>query len=568
MNVHNGRPGVDEHDPVLIEVLSSALSSIVEEMGETLVRASYSTNIKERRDCTASVFDSRGRMLAQDEGGSPLHLGSLMGIVDEITRRYPVDEIAEGDMFIGNDPFTGGGSHLPDIVLASPVFVDGDLVAWVANLAHHADFGDRGHAHIYQEGLRIPPVRLLRRGELQTDLFDLILLNCQVPHERKADLRAQIAANRLAESRVTELAERYGTVTLLRAGEALLDYTERRTRAALRRVPDGVYEFTDLFDCPELDDELELAVRITVRGDEIDVAFSAPRQVRASVNVVWTALYAAVYYSLKTLIDPDIVPNAGLHRPVSISAPEGSVLNCVEPAAVNGRSETCQRVVDLIHGAMASAVPATVTAASNGANTGVHFSGVRSATGRYFVYLETIGGGCGARLTKDGMDGVQVHMTNTSNLPVEALETEYPLTVEEYALVEDSGGPGRTRGGMGIRRTVRVEERDVHFWLDTSRQKSAPWGLSGGLPGARARVELSDGARPISHGYTLLQPGDRVSIVTAGAGGYGPPAERDPEQVRRDLAEGRISTETAREVYGLTSAATTPETPPTDGRHP
>ncbi len=205
MTVPNGRSGVDVHDPVLIEVLSSALSSVVEEMGETLVRASYSTNIKERRDCTASVFDSRGRMLAQDEGGSPLHLGSLMGIVDEITRRYPVDEIADGDMFIGNDPFTGGGSHLPDIVLASPVFVDGDLVAWVANLAHHADFGDRGHAHIYQEGLRIPPVRLLRRGELQTDLFDLILLNCQVPHERKADLRAQIAANRLAESRVTEL---------------------------------------------------------------------------------------------------------------------------------------------------------------------------------------------------------------------------------------------------------------------------------------------------------------------------------------------------------------------------
>jgi N-methylhydantoinase B len=538
-------------DPVLVEVIGSALSSIVEEMSETLVRAAYSTNIKERRDCTASLFDARGRMLAQDEGGSPLHLGSLMGVVDEITRRYPVGTIADGDTFIGNDPFTGGGSHLPDIVLVSPVFFEGEITAWVANLAHHADFGDRGHAHIFQEGLRIPPVRLMRGGELQTDLFELILLNCQVPHERRADLRAQIAANRLAVTRFTELAERYGRDTLVAAGEALLDYTERRTRAAIAKVPDGTYPFTDRFDCPELDDELDLGVTVTVRGDEVTFDFTAPPQVRASVNVVWTALYAAVYYSLKTVVDPDIIPNAGLHRPVTINAPRGSVLNCVEPAAVNGRSETCQRVVDLIHGALADAVPETVTAASNGANTGVHFSGVDSRTGRYFVYLETIGGGCGARLTKDGMDGVQVHMTNTSNLPVEALETEYPLVVEEYALVDGSGGDGRTRGGMGIRRTVRVEEADVHFWLDTSRQRSRPWGLFGGEPGESAGVELSEGAQPVEHGYTRLQPGDRVSIRTAGAGGYGPPAERDPDEVRRDVAEGRISAERARTVYGV-----------------
>ncbi|MHA6627868.1 hydantoinase B/oxoprolinase family protein [Pseudonocardia sichuanensis] len=540
-------------DPVLIEVIGSALSSVVEEMGETLVRAAYSTNIKERRDCTASVFDARGRMLAQDEGGSPLHLGSLMGIVDEITRRFPVETIEDGDAFIGNDPFNGGGSHLPDIVLVSPVFVDGEITAWVANLAHHADFGDRGHAHIFQEGLRIPPVRLMRRGELQTDLFELILLNCQVPHERKADLRAQIAANRLACTRFAELCDRYGRATLVAAGEALLDYTERRTRAAIATVPDGRYEFTDLFDCPELDEELELGVIVTVRGDEVAFDFTAPAQVRASVNVVWTALHAAVYYALKTLVDPDIVANAGLHRPVTITAPRGSVLDCVEPAAVNGRSETCQRVVDLIHGALAGAVPETVTAASNGANTGVHFSGVDARSGRYFVYLETIGGGCGARFGKDGMDGVQVHMTNTSNLPVEALETEYPLVVEEYALIDDSGGTGRTRGGMGIRRTVRVEERDVHFWLDTSRQRSQPWGLAGGGPGASAGVELSDGAQPIDHGYTRLQPGDRVSVRTAGAGGYGPPAERDRDQVRRDVAEGRISAETARTTYGSDS---------------
>ena len=552
--------GLASHDPVLIEVIGSALASIVEEMSETLVRAAYSTNIKERRDCTASIFDAEGRMLAQDEGGSPLHLGSLMGIVAEIGQRHGAETINDGDVFIGNDPFNGGGSHLPDIVVASPVFVDGVLTAWVANLAHHADFGDRGHAHIFQEGLRIPPVRIMRAGQLQQDLFDLILLNCQVPHERTADLRAQIAANRLACTRVCELAQRYGRPTLVAAGTELLDYTERRMRAAIAQLPDGCYRFTDRFDCPELDDHLDLGVTVTVDGEQLRVDFTAPPQVRASVNVVWTALYAAVYYSVKSLVGPDIVPNAGLHRPITIAAPSGSVLNCEEPAAVNGRSETCQRVVDLIHGALATALPDQVTAASNGANTGVHFSGTHDETGRYFVYLETIGGGSGARATKDGMDGIQVHMTNTSNLPVEALESEYPLVIEEYALIDDSGGVGRSRGGMGIRRTVRVEASDVHFWLDTSRQHSQPWGLFGGGAGQTAGIELSEGARPVEHGYTLLQPGDRVSILTAGAGGYGPPEQRDPAQVTRDLAEKRISEQTARMVYHRQLAEAEPPT--------
>ncbi|MDQ0864474.1 hydantoinase B/oxoprolinase family protein [Arthrobacter globiformis] len=537
-------------DSVLVEVIGSALATVVEEMGETLVRAAYSTNIKERRDCTASLFDAKGQGIAQDEGGSPLHLGSLMGIVDGILSRYPLDEIKDGDTFIGNDPFSGGGSHLPDIVLATPVFVDGVLTAWAANLAHHADFGDRGHAHIFQEGLRIPPVRLIRQGVLQEEMLNLILLNCQVPHERQADLRAQQAANRLAVQRYKDLCERYGREVMVQASEELLDYTERRTRAAISAMPDGEYFFQDKFDCPELDNELDLQVRIVIDGENISFDFDGnPPQVRASVNVVWTALYASVYYSLKSLIDADIVPNAGLYRPVKIEAPVGSIINCQEPAAVNGRSETCQRIVDLIHGALATAVPRRVTAASNGANTGVHFSGRNSRTGREFVYLETIGGGCGARATKDGMDGVQVHMTNTSNLPVESLETEYPLVIDAYELIQNSGGGGEHRGGLGIRRAVRVEDPDIHFWLDTSRQKSRPWGLDGGLAGEGARAVLSEGARPINHGYTVLQTGDRVSIETAGAGGYGAPELRPVDEVARDLAEGKISEAFAREVY-------------------
>lgn len=546
MHTDTAPSGEVGQDPVLVEVIGSALSTIVEEMSETLVKAAFSPNIKERRDCTASLFDAAGQAIAQDEGGSPLHLGSLMGIVDAIRGRFGTDDIQPGDVFIGNDPYTGGGSHLPDIVLAAPIFVEGELTAWAAALAHHADFGDRGHAHIYQEAIRIPPVHLARAGVPQDELLALILLNCQIPSERKADLRAQQAALRVAITRYTELCERYGVDRMRAVGREMLDYTERRTRAAIEAFPDGEYTFTDLFDCPELDEELTLRVRIVVDGDQMLFDFAGnPPQVRASVNVVWSGLYAAVYYTVKTMIDPDINPNAGLYRPIRIEAPLGSILNCVEPAAVNGRSETCQRVVDLITGALAPAVPRRVTAASNGANTGVHFSGHDPVRGRDFVYLETIGGGSGARFDSDGLDGVQVHMTNTSNLPVEALEAEYPLMVEAYELRDDTGGIGERRGGLGIRRKVRVEADNVHFWLDSSRLRSQPWGLFGGGPGASARCVLSEDARPVDHGYTVLQPGQTASIETAGAGGYGDPEARPAEQVEQDLRDGRISPETA-----------------------
>ncbi|WP_313354223.1 hydantoinase B/oxoprolinase family protein [Microbacterium sp.] len=536
-----------ELDPVLVEVVGSALSTIVEEMSETLVKAAFSPNIKERRDCTASLFDAEGQAIAQDEGGSPLHLGSLMGIVSALREQYSLDKIRPGDVFIGNDPYTGGGSHLPDIVLATPIFIDGKLSAWAATLAHHADFGDRGHAHIFQEAIRIPPVHLVREGVRQDELLQLILLNCQIPEERIADLRAQEAALRVAVTRYTELCERYGADVVRAIGAELLDYTERRTRVAISEFPDGEYTFEDKFDCPELDEELTLRVRIVVSGDRMLFDFAGnPPQVRASVNVVWTGLYAAVYYTIKTLIDSDIAPNAGLYRPITIEAPEGSIINCSAPAAVNGRSETCQRIVDLIQGALAPAVPERVTGASNGANTGVHFSGRDNARGRDFVYLETIGGGSGARYNKDGLDGVQVHMTNTSNLPVESLETEYPLMVEAYEFIEDSGGTGEYRGGMGIRRRIRAEAEDVHFWLDTSRQKSQPWGVFGGGPGASARCVLSEDARPIDHGYTVLQPGQWASIETAGAGGYGDPSARVDEALQADVQDGRVSPETAR----------------------
>jgi N-methylhydantoinase B len=538
-------------DPITVEVIGNALSSIVEEMGETLVRAAYSTNVKERRDSSTCLFDARGRTLCQAMH-IPMHLGSLMGIVEHVTARHPLAELREGDVFIGNDAYTGGGTHLPDIVMIEPIFLDGEVAGWATNIAHHADFVDRGHAHIYQEGLRIPPVRLYREGRIQPDVLDLILLNCQVPRERLNDLRAQMAANRQGIQRFQSLCRRYGTALLRAACEALLDYTERMTRAGIATVPPGRYEFEDRFDSDEIPDEKTFGVRIDVREGEMFLDFSSPPQVRAGVNLVWTGLLATVYYAVKTLVGPEIPANAGLFRPIHVSAPPGTMLNCVAPAAVNSRTQTCQRVVDLIHGALAPAIPDRIIAACNGACVSSTFSGVDPRSGHFYVYLETIGGGSGARATKDGLDGVHVHITNTSNLPVEALEAEYPLVVERYALVEDSGGPGRWRGGLGLLRQIRAEDHECHAFVHGSRRRSAPWGLFGGHAGGRCHILYSPGVEPPVKAQVFLKPGQSVTIITPGAGGYGDPRERDRALVRRDLTQGTISQTVARAAYGLT----------------
>ncbi|NKC32873.1 hydantoinase B/oxoprolinase family protein [Falsiroseomonas selenitidurans] len=535
-------------DPITVEVIGSALSSIVEEMGEALVRASYSTNIKERRDCSTALFDIAGNTLCQAEH-IPIHLGSFIGIIAHVLKRHPVAEMRPGDVFVGNDAYEGGGTHLPDIVLAEPVFVDGTIIGWAVNLAHHSDFADRGHAHIFQEGLRIPPIRLYRAGELQKDVQELILLNCQVPRERLSDLRAQMAANRLGVARMQALCAKYGTQTVLAAGEALMDYAERKMRAGIAAIPDGTWHFTDRHDSPEIEGELELRLTLTVAGDAMRLDFDGPDQVRAGINMTFTALLATVYYAVKTVVDPTLLPNAGLARPLQVTAREGSVLNCVLPAAVNARLSACQRVVDLIHGALAQAVPERVTAAHNGACFVASFIGRQPATGEPWVYLETIGGGFGARATKDGLDGVHVHTTNTSNLPVEALEIEYPLTLLRYELVEGSGGAGRQRGGMGLRRVYRAEA-ECRLRLDGSRFASAPWGLEGGGPGGRGRFVYGPGIAPFVLGNGLLRAGDWVEIITPGGGGYGPPAERDPAALQRDLAEGNLTPEAARATYG------------------
>ena len=537
-------------DAITVEVIGNALASIVEEMGETLVRAAYSTNIKERRDSSTCLFDARGRTLCQ-ASHIPIHLGSLIGVVEEIGKRVALQDIRPGDVFAGNDAYTGGGTHLPDIVLAEPIFYDGRLVAWATNTAHHADFVDRSHAHIFQEGLRIPPVRLYREGEVVQDILDLILLNCQVPRERLNDLRAQMAANRQGVQRFQSLCKRYGPELLLEASEALLDYAERLTRAGIATIPSGVYTFQDVYESNELDGTLVLKIRVEVKGDEIHVAFDAPPQVRAGINLVWTGLLATVYYAVKALVGPDIPPNAGLFRPIHVTCPTGTILNAAPPGAVNSRLHTGQRVVDLIFGALAPAMPERIIAACNGACTNSTFSGVDPRTGQFYVYLETIGGGFGARAGKDGLDGVHVHLTNTSNLPVEALETEYPLVLERYELVNESGGAGKFRGGMGLYRQVRIEGHECRTYIHGSRFKAGPWGLFGGKEGGRARFDFSNGVEFPAKARAVIRDGQRVYITTPGAGGYGDPKARDRGMVRRDLAEERISARTAREVYGL-----------------
>jgi N-methylhydantoinase B len=526
-------------DRITLEVIGSTLLSIAEEMGTALIRASYSSNIKERLDCSTAIFDREGQVIAQAEH-IPMHLGSLLGIVREILRRYPPERLAPGDIFAANDPYRGGGTHLPDITLAAPVFVDGALFGFVANIAHHADRTGERIRTIYDEGLRIPPIRLAEAGRIREDVMELLLANFALPDERRGDFRAQIAANRLGERRLGELSGRYGVATVRAACEEALAYGERKIRAAIQALPPGVYRFTDYLDGDGVrEGPIPIAVAIAVEGDRIRLDFSGSGpQCAGDLNVVWLALLATVYYALKAILDPTIPANGGFYRAIEVQAPPGSIVNALPPAPVGWRTQTCQRIADVVFGALAGAQPARVPAAGNGANSAWVFSGVNPRTGRYYVYLETLGGGAGATAGADGLDGVQVHITNTSNLPVECLEMEYPLLVEEYALVDGSAGAGAFRGGHGIRRTVEVLDHEAQLLGTLERAEIPPWGLAGGGPGGRAALLLNAGTPaerrlpPKVWGHSL-RPGDRVTIVTPGGGGYGPAPDTSDRRDRQ-----------------------------------
>jgi len=541
-------------DPITLEVLYNALRSVADETYIALMRAAYATNIKERHDHSTVIVDPAGRQIVQAENALPIHLSSMRGLMQRLLAKFPVAAMQPGDLFIANDPHVAGGSHLPDINMAMPVFVAGRLLGFMCNVAHHADIGGMsagsiagGMSEIWQEGLRIPIVRLFHAGELARDLFELLLLNARLPAERRGDYNAQIAACRLGARRLGEIAARYSVDQIREAFDEIVARTERRLRLAVAALPDGVYRFRDVMDDDGLgarDIPIELA--ITIAGDRIVFDFAGTAaQVAGNINVPYDPTLATVCYALKALLDPDVPNNQGVIDVCEVAAPEGSLVNCRPPAAVAGRANTCQRICDMIVGALAPALPRAAVGASNGANTTAVFSGTDPRTGRGYLYMETLGGGFGGRFDHDGTDGVQVHTTNTSNLPVEAIESEYPLRVVRYELIPDTGGPGRQRGGLGMRRVVQPVGHSCTFSGQGERFRHRPWGVFGGgegAPGRFARRNAAGAIEPLAtkpSGITI-SPDEELIIETPGAGGYGPPAERADVAVAEDRVSGKF----------------------------
>jgi N-methylhydantoinase B len=504
-------------DPVTLSVLASALSGVAEEMGAVLIRGAYSSNIKERRDCSTALFDADGRMVAQAEH-IPVHLGAMPEAVAAIMRRHP----EPGDVFAINDPYSGG-THLPDITLVSPVAYEEEIIGYAVTRAHHSDVGGMrpgsmpsDSTEIYQEGIVIPPVRLVRGGEYVGDVLDFLLANVRTPDLRRGDLRAQIAANNIAEARLSELIERRGKDVVLAAFEEVISYTEKRTREAIKDLPDGEHSAEDSMEGDGITDE-DIPIRATVRveGDSMTMDFKGTAgAVRGNVNCPLPVTRSACYFALRVLLPKDLPANAGTYAPLEIKAPEGSLVNAKYPAAVvAGNVETSNRIADTVLAALAGFAPEEIPAQGQGTMNNTIIGGPG------WTYYETIGGGQGASARGPGPSGVHVGMSNTLNTPVEALELEYPMRVERYELLYDSGGGGERRGGDGIVRSVRVLE-PASLSLLTDRRRHPPRGSEGGEDGAVGENLLNDEGLPAKVGRELVE-GEVVTVKTPGGGGFG-----------------------------------------------
>lgn len=539
-------------DPIRAEVMARYLIAASEEMAATLMRTAFSPNIKERADCSTAIFDAEGQVVALAQR-VPIHLGSMVGTVDEILKRFPQEKIRPGDMFVANDPYNGGGTHLPDINVIAPVFVRDELVAYVANIAHHADVGGMVPGSqasvcksIFQEGLRIPPVRIMREGEVNTDVLDLILLNSRTPAERSGDLKAQFAANTVGIRSVLRLFERYGVDDTRETIAAYLDFTERRFRAAINRLPQGRYEAEDFLDGNAEGETCRIRLALTVAPNRLVCDFSgSDKQLDSARNIPYRALLATVYTVAKSMLDPDVPANAGYYRTLDITAPPGCVVNSTPPAAVGCRANSSTVLGDVIADALSQAMPDKALAASGPHHVYV-LAGTNPRTGGYFVDYESLAGGMGARANHDGLDGVRVHASGSSNLPVEALEHAYPLRVERYALRNHSAGAGRYRGGMGVIREYRVLAGDIVVSLSSERQHVPARGMAGGGRGACGVFILNpdtpqERILPSAAGEVALPCGSVLKICTPGGGGYGNPAERSLQAIERDKRENRIA---------------------------
>jgi N-methylhydantoinase B/oxoprolinase/acetone carboxylase alpha subunit len=517
-------------DPIEFEIFKNLFVSIAEEMGVTLCRTGFSPNIKERLDYSCAIYDARGETIAQGDH-MPVHLGAM-----PLSVRAAIDHAAmgPGDVIVLNDPFRGG-THLPDITLVSPVFVSRRRgpAFYVANRAHHSDVGGMSPGsmplarEVYQEGLIIPPVALMRGGEMVQDVLAIVLANVRTPDEREGDLAAQIAANRVAERRLIEAVTKYGLKKVENYAAAAQDYTERVLRHRIAQVPDGEYRFEDVLDGDGFSDRritIRVAVRIDGPSAEVDFTGSDP-QTDGGVNANFAITLSASLYAFRCLVRDDVLYNSGISRPLRVIAPEGSIVNATRPAAVaGGNVETSQRITDTVLGALAQALPDVLPAASQGTMNNVTLGGTDPRTGRRFAYYETLGGGMGGRNGLPGISGVHCHMSNTRNTPVEAIEHYLPVRVRQYRLRRDSAGEGRYRGGEGL---IREYETlcDTDVTVLSERRQEPPWGAQGGGPGGCGRNTLirQDGTVEALGGKVRvrLAAGDRLRIETPGGGGYG-----------------------------------------------
>ncbi len=514
--------------PILLEVFKHRFASVAEEMGVTLNRTAFSPNIKERRDYSCALFDNTGEMIAQ-AAHIPVHLGSMPLSVKAAIHNQT---LSEGDMIILNDPFQGG-THLPDITLVAPVFVSGKgPLFYVANRAHHADVGGMSagsmplSTSIFQEGMIIPPLKIVEQGVLNRSLLSFILRNVRTPVEREGDFAAQLMANRTGIARATELVEKYSPETVSFYAKSLIAYSEAITRHVITALPDGAYSFEDsLEDDGQGSGAIPIRATVRIKGDELGIDFSGSAgQTPGCVNAVHAITLSCAMYVLRTLLPQDVPTNAGCMRPLVVITPPGTVVDARFPAAVaGGNVETSQRIVDTILGALSQALPGAIPAASQGTMNNLTIGGVNPVTREPFAYYETIGGGTGATATADGDSAVHSHMTNTLNTPVEALEYSYPLTVTQYAIRRNSGGAGAHRGGDGIIRELRLES-DAEVTLLSERRSTAPYGLFGGSPGKKGKNSVTQNGQSADlpgKFHLKLKSGDRLRIETPGGGGYG-----------------------------------------------
>ena len=524
-------------DPARLAIFDSLVASIAEEMGATLVHTALSPNIKERRDYSCAVFDSKGQLLAQ-AAHIPVHLGAIPESVHAVESLAPW---APGDIAVLNDPYLGG-THLPDVTMVSPVFTESSRlgkrshnpIGFVASRAHQADIGGISPgsmpvaSELIQEGLIIPPIKLCRAGELVEEVLAIILRNVRTPDERRGDLTAQIAAQNIGTKRLQALVQKRGLASFQRSATALLDYGERLARAKISTLPNGSYRFRDILDGDGFSDEaLPIVAELTISGQSLHIDFTGTATQRpASINAVAAVTHSASYYVLRCLLPSETPTNAGLFRPFRFTLPEGSIVNARPPVAVNaGNVETSQRIVDVVWGALAQALPEQIPAASSGTMNNLTAGGIDPRTGYSWAYYETTGGGLGGGPDGTGLSATHSHMTNTLNTPAEALEIAYPLRILEHSIRRDSGGAGQHSGGNGlIRRTEFLGSATVT--IVSERRTTSPWGRDGGLPGVRGRNTLEHQGRdiPIKGKASLqVEPGDVIRIETPGGGGWGKP---------------------------------------------